>query len=104
MTVLCSSCDRSTVLFREALEVLDRDQPRLSVVHTFTRSAHDPYARYHRRIDSSMINEVTRATSDAGIGDSSFLVAGPTDMVASVRGSLRTLGVPDHRVNSENHA
>jgi glycine betaine catabolism B len=104
MTVLCSSRDRSAVLFHEALQGLDRDQPWLSVVHTFTRSAHDPYARYHRRIDSSMIDEVTRATLDAGIGNSSFLVAGPTAMVASVRGALQTLGVPDHRVNSETHA
>lgn len=102
--MLCSSRDRTTVLFREALETLDKDQPWLSVTHTFTRSLRDPYARHHRRIDASMIDEVVRGIQRADNGDPSFLVAGPSDMVASVRGALCTLGVPDARVYSEDHA
>jgi ferredoxin-NADP reductase len=104
MTVPCSSRDRAAVLFRQALETLDQDHPWLSVAHTFTRSPHDPYARYHRRIDASMIDEVVHGAQRADDGEPSFLVAGPSDMVASVRGALGTLGVPDARVYSEDHA
>lgn len=104
MTVLCSSRDRPAVFLRHALEALDRDQPWLSVAHTFTRSPGDPYARYHRRIDAAMIDEVVRRAPGTDAGEASFLVAGPSDLVASVRRALGALDVPDARTCSEDHA
>jgi ferredoxin-NADP reductase len=104
MTVLCSSRDRSTVLFRQPLETLDRSQPWLSVVHTFTRDSDDPYPRYHRRIDATMIDEVTATSFGSTHADVTYLVAGPPDMVAAVRRALAQLGVPDARMASEDHA
>jgi ferredoxin-NADP reductase len=104
MTVLCSSRDRSTVLFRQPLEKLDRSQPWLSVVHTFTRDSDDPYPRYHRRIDAAMIDEVTATSFGSARADVTYLVAGPPDMVAVVRRALAELGVPDARMASEDHA
>ena len=55
MTVLCSSHDRGSVLFRRLLEELAPCSPWLAVSHTFTRSPHDGYARSHRRIDVQMV-------------------------------------------------
>lgn len=104
MTVLCSSRDRSTVLFRQPLEKLDRAEPWLSVVHTFTRDSDDSYPRYHRRIDAVMIAEVTAASFGSARADVTYLVAGPPDMVAAVRRALSELGVPDARMASEDHA
>ena len=104
MTVLCSSRDRNTVLFRQPLEDLDRSQPWLSVVHTFTRAGDDPYPRYHRRIDAAMIDEITAPPIGPARADATYLVAGPPDMVAAVRRALSELGVPDARMASEDHA
>ena len=103
MVLLCSSRDRSRVLFRAALEGLERQAPWLSVVHTFTRSPKDGFARYHRRVDAPMINEIAH-TAALGPDDMSYLVAGPAAMVGAVREALSSVGVPDARVSSENHA
>lgn len=103
MALLCSSRDRSRALFRAALEGLDGQAPWLSVVHTFTRSPGDGFARYHRRVDASMIDEVAHTVA-LGPADMSYLVAGPAAMVSAVGEALSSLGVPDARVSSENHA
>jgi len=103
MTLLCSSRDRKSAFLREALEELSQRQSWLSVVHTFTRSSSDLYSRYHRRIDSAMIDEVLfPAHPDHPIA--AFYVAGPPEMVLSVRAALVDLGVADSRIYSEDHA
>jgi len=104
MTLLCSSRDRSTVLFRQPFEELDRSQPWLSVVHTFTRDSADPYPRFHRRIDAAMIDEVTVTSFGSARGDATYLVAGPPDMVTTAHHVLAELGVSDTRISSEDHA
>jgi len=107
MVLLCSSRDRSRVLFRAALEELDQRTPWLSVVHTFTRNPGDELARYHRRVDATMIDEVIHSLA-LSPGDRtanvSYLVAGSAGMVGAVRTAMRTLGVADGSVASENHA
>lgn len=109
MTLLCSSRDRPRILFRRAIEELVQRAPWLSVVHTFTRSPEDGYARYHRRIDAPMIDEVARSVLDTGLADSDladilFLVAGSSTMVGATREAIAALGVSEACVSSENHA
>lgn len=103
MTMLCSSRDRSTLLLRDTLELLERDHRWFTVVHTFTRSAHDRYARFHRRIDTSMLHEVV-ALGGAGASESRFYVAGPADMVLTVQRELTDCGAPAAWVYTEDHA
>lgn len=102
-TMLCSNRARTTALLVEILEGLRRANGCITVAHTFTRSPWDPYARYHRRIDAAMLEEVI---NEAGIDASaaSFYVAGPGDMVAAVRESLGALGITWDAIYSEDHA
>jgi ferredoxin-NADP reductase len=109
MALLCSSRDRSRVLFHHAIDELLQQAPWLSVVHTFTRSPEDDYARYHRRMDASMIDEVARSLLDVGLdeddlADTLFLVAGSSAMVGATRAAIVALGVSVDNVSSENHA
>lgn len=103
MTMVCSSRDRSTVLLRGPLEDLSREQRSFTLVHTFTRSADDPYANYHRRIDAAMLAEVM-SDEYSDVTERSFYVAGPGPMVLSVQHLLVELGVSDERIYTEDHA
>lgn len=103
MTLLYSSRDRASVLFRTALEELDRRKDWLSVVHTFTRSPGDLMARHHRRVDASMINEVIEKLGGRDPAPLSVLIAGPVAMVASARQACATLGIEGGRVICELH-
>jgi ferredoxin-NADP reductase len=104
MALLCSSRDRTTALFREALDELDHREDRLSVIHTFTRSPRDLSAHYHRRIDASMLNEVVGKLRLRDPAPLSLLIAGPLEMVAVARQACATLGIENERVNYELHA
>jgi len=104
MALLCSSRERASVLFREPLEELDRSEEWLSVTHTFTRSPWDPSARYHRHIDAPMIDGTIEELGLRNSAPLSVLVAGPPEMVASVRTELATLGIGNDRICSELHA
>lgn len=104
MALLSSSRDRESILFGEQLEELSQHRDSLSIIHTLTRSPSDPSVRYHRRIDDHMIDEVI---AELGLRDRtsiSLLVAGPTEMVSSVRRSVATLGIAEYRINTELHA
>ncbi len=109
MALLCSSRDRSRVLFLPAIQELVDQAPWLSVVHTFTRDPEDGYARYHRRIDARMIDEVARSLLDISLVDGNlagtlFLVAGSSAMVRATREAIAALGVSEDNVSSENHS
>jgi ferredoxin-NADP reductase len=103
MTLLCSSRDRGSALLRKAIEKLADQHRWFEVVHTFTRSPWDPYARYHRRIDRFMLADML-AGSGAGVPDASCYVAGPGDMVLSVTAALGELGIAASSIFSEDHA
>jgi ferredoxin-NADP reductase len=104
MALLCSSRDRTTALFREALDELDYRREWLSVIHTFTRSPRDLSAHYHRRIDASMLNEVIEKLRLRDPVPPSLLIAGPLEMVAVARQACATLDIENERVNYELHA
>jgi len=104
MALLCSSRDRITALFREAFDELDHREDRLLVIHTFTRSPRDLSARYHRRIDASMLNEVIGTLRLRDPAPPSLLIAGPLEMVAVARQACAALGIENERINYELHA
>jgi ferredoxin-NADP reductase len=103
MTGLWSGRDPSTAVFRQPVEKLDRLEPWLSAVHTFTRGSGDSHPRYHRRIAAAMIDEVTATSFGPARADVTYLVAGPPGVVAAVRRPRAELGVPDARTASEDH-
>lgn len=103
MTLLSSSPNREGVLFHHALQELARREGWVSVTHTFTRSPHDTYPRYHRGIDAAMIEEAA-TIGGADLADTSFLVAGSMAMVGAVQKTITSLGVPDGHVYSEDHS
>ena len=103
MTLLCSSRDRMTALLVDELEALARVLPWFKLVHTYTRNAHDPSARYRRRIDADILAEVFE-THDHTPRPTLYYVAGPGDMVITTRSMLGSLGVVDDVIYSEDHA
>ena len=103
MTLLCSSRDRTTALLIDELEALARGLPWFKLVHTYTRSPHDPSARYRRRIDADMLAEVFE-THEHALRPTLYYVAGPGDMVITTRSMLGSLGVADDVICSEDHA
>lgn len=103
MTLLCSSRDRTTALLGEELEELDRCLPWFRLVRTYTRSAHDGSALYHRRIDVDMLVEVFEA-SEPALHPTAYYVAGPGSMVIATRALLGSLGAADGVIYSEDHA
>ena len=104
MVLLCSGRDRASTLLRTPLEELNRREDWLSVAHTLTRSPEDPWARFHRRIDAPMIEQVVGELRGWDPTSCSLLVAGPPEMVTSVRAAILTLGVGGDHVVTEIHA
>ena len=103
MALLCSGRDQASILLRTPLEELNRRENWLSVVHTFTRSE-DPWARFHRRVDAPMIEQVVGELRGSDPTSRSVLVAGPPEMVTSVRAAVLTLGIGGDHVVTEIHA
>ena len=104
MALLCSSRDRTTALFREALDELDHREDRLSVILAFTRTPRDLVAHYHRRIDTSVLNEVLGKLKLRDPAPPSLLIDVPLEMVAGARQACATPGIEDERLNYELHA
>ncbi len=100
MTLLRSDRQRATALLLDQTEAMSRDLAWLRSASTLTRDRDRP-ARYHRRIDADMLAEVFMASP--GPQPSCYYVAGPADLVTSVRAMLGHLGVPDDRIYSEDH-
>jgi ferredoxin-NADP reductase len=103
MTLLCSSRDRTTALLLDELEALALGLPWFKLVCTYTRCPHDQRAGYRRRIDTGMLAEVFE-THEHELRSTSYYVAGPGNMVISIRSMLGSLGVADHAIYSEDHA
>ena len=95
--LLCSSAGRDHAIYHEHLAALAASHPWLEVTHTFTRDADDTYARYHRRIDATMLAETfacIAATCQA-------YVCGPPGTVRAAEAGLAAVGVAAGRLNTE---
>ncbi|MHB1251945.1 MAG: FAD-binding oxidoreductase [Acidimicrobiales bacterium] len=98
MRLVSSSSSFDCAFYHRELDELARRHPWLEVAHSFTRDHLDPRAKYHRRIDRSMI-------ADALVGQfpERAYLCGPPSMVESVEGWLSELGVDPSRVHTEKY-
>jgi len=103
MTLLCSSRDRTTALLVDELEALARCMSWFRLVCAYTRSPHDPSARYRRRIDADMLAEVFEM-QEPSRRPATYYVAGPGNMVIATHSMLGSFGVADESVYCEDHA
>lgn len=102
MTLLSSSRGSRSALLGGPLEDLARHEPWLTLNRTVTRDPADHTSRYHRRIDATMLAEVFQEVP-LRRRPSIYYVAGPGDMVISVRAMLGDLGVSDDAIYTEDH-
>lgn len=98
MRLVSSSSSFDYAFYHRELNEMARRHPWLEVVHTFTRDDLDPRARYHRRIDRSMIAEAV-----AGQFPERAYLCGPPSMVEDVEGWLGALGVDPSRIRTEKY-
>lgn len=92
VTLVYSNRDRESTPFLDELQELERAVPGLRVVLTMTQD--DGWNGESRHVDA----ELLRDHLDGGLGDYTYLVAGPPAMVESVVDSLRAAGVPEEQV------
>jgi ferredoxin-NADP reductase len=95
--MLCSATDREHAIYFDLLSDLSDAHHWLEVTHTFTRDRHDTAARYHRRIDTAMLDE---SFAQIAAGCLAY-VCGPFDMVRTVETGMASIGVAATRTNTE---
>ncbi|MHB8189426.1 MAG: FAD-binding oxidoreductase [Ferrimicrobium sp.] len=96
MHLLFSSKSLEYVIYAAELDRLSADYHWLQVTHTFTRDDNDQTARFHRRIDKEMIQEIAGSTEVA-------YICGPPEMVDDAERVLVDLGVDPARVHTEKY-
>lgn len=97
MRLLYSSRDRLHTIYHRELADLSSQEPWLEVVHTFTIDSLDNAARYHRRMDTTMVGETFASMAP----DCLAYLCGPPGMVRIAQESLSRLGVDQARIMSE---
>jgi ring-1,2-phenylacetyl-CoA epoxidase subunit PaaE len=100
-TLFYGNRDRNSVIFREELEDLkDLFMDRFTLVHVLSREAQEVDI-LHGRLDAERV----RKFAQAGLFDpqtaSRIFLCGPGDMIDSLRGALRDLGVEPERIKFE---
>ena len=95
--LLYSTADVEHVIYRDLLDGLAGRHSWLTIAHTFTRDDADTRARFHRHIDTAMVEEFF----GPGLGTGLLYVCGPPGLVATVRAGATELGVPEAQVLSE---
>lgn len=86
--LLYSSRGYDEIIYRTELDRLVSDSPTLQVVHTLTRSQPPDWTGYHRRIDRTMLAEVSWPATDTP----QIFVCGPTPLVEATAAALVDLG------------
>ena len=84
-------------IYREELELLCAEDPRLEVIYTFTRRQPPDWTGYARRIDRKMLGEVLKPLGPGVVA----YICGPTLLVESAATGLVELGLPPGRVRTE---
>ncbi|MGO9831509.1 MAG: ferredoxin reductase [Myxococcaceae bacterium] len=95
--LLYSVAGPANVIFRDELGVLQAADDGVVVAYTFTRVQPPAWAGYGRRIDRSMLAEVT---APLGLTVLAY-ICGPTPMVESAATALVDLGVAPERIRTE---
>lgn len=96
-TLLYSSRNHEEIIFREELDRLAANDPRLRIVHTLTRQQPEAWSGYSRRIDPMMLMEVAWKPSQ----DPLAYVCGPTALVETVASYLQEFGYDPARIKTE---
>src|SRR5262249_26882585 len=95
--LLYSSRTWEATIYRDELGHLARDDERLVVLHTLTRSAPPGWSGLTRRVDRPMLEVHAIAPSETP----DVFVCGPTPFVESVASTLVELGHAPARIRTE---
>jgi ferredoxin-NADP reductase len=95
--LLYSSRTIEDVIYYDELEKLSAAGSGLKVFHTLTRSHPEDWKGYSRRIDESMINEVTEPFGSAA----QVYICGPTRLVESAANTLVKFNIPPDQIRTE---
>jgi ferredoxin-NADP reductase len=95
--LLYSSRTYEDIIYRDELEMLDKDRSGLEVFHTLTRSKPQVWDGYSRRIDMQMLKEVAKPLGN----ELKAYICGPTALVEGVANGLVTLGIPAEQIRTE---
>lgn len=95
--LLYSSRTYADIIYREELNVLQKKEKGLKVIHTLTREQPQGWEAYNRRIDRQMLQDVMTPLGDKLIA----YICGPTTMVEGVANSLVELGMSADRIRTE---
>lgn len=98
MHLLFSSKSEEYVIYREELDRLTSHHSWLTVSHTYTRDPENPSARFHRRIDGDMVDEVYK-DSQAKVA----YICGPPSMVEDAETMLLERGMDPSRIRTEKY-
>jgi len=85
------------VLYTTELQMLQDHGEGVEVVYTYTRQAPAGWTGYRRRIDRSMLKDIT-SQMEAGLRP---YVCGPTLLVEAAANNLLELGIPAERIRTE---
>jgi ferredoxin-NADP reductase len=98
VVAVCSAITYSHAFYRDELAALVTRHSWLQVVHCITRDPAEPRARYHRRVDRTVLSE-----SLEGIHPSAAYLCGSPAMVESVAAALVDLGVAPDAIGTEKY-
>ena len=85
------------MLYTTELQMLQDHGEGVEVVYTYTRQAPAGWTGYRRRIDQSMLKDIT-SQMEAGLRP---YVCGPTLLVEAAANNLLELGIPAERIRTE---
>lgn len=95
ITLVYSSRDQASTVFLDELLELEQKLPKFKLIATMTED--QSWAGEKRRVDATFLKEYLPDPA-ANI----YMIAGPTEMVEAVAGSLKQLGVAEENIIIEN--
>ena len=98
VTLLYSNSDQESTAFLDELRELESGNSNVRLVLTMTND--DGWDGESRHIDADFLRDHV----DGGLGDYTYLTAGPPDMVEAMVKALREVGVPEEHVRPQRFA
>jgi ferredoxin-NADP reductase len=95
--MLFSSRAFDDVIYRDELDRLGKNNGKIEIFQTLTRSHPEGWKGYSRRVDREMLGEVAWPASQ----DPQTFICGPTSFVEGVSSLLVEMGYPAQRVKTE---
>ena len=95
LTLVYSASTPDELLFRDELEKISADNPRIRCVFTVTKPTSNVWDGHTGRIDAELLR------AESVDQDALFFVCGPPSMIRAMVSMLRGLGVPRSRIRYE---